>query len=973
MIKSTINFLRYFVQLLITAGCLHSLSFGQYPVYKSFDIRSENTKPRILKLFVDHNGLIWTGTDKGIFTFDGISFTKIPGTDSIENSVSAFFEDRTFNLWAGYENGRIIRIKNQKINSSTLKTPLSKSAISAIAGDGSRIYFSTHGEGVYCLENELVKNISSSNGLSDDYCYDMVILPDNRICIATDAGLNFVTYQDGIKKIEMLGTSEGLPDDIVKALDIDKNNILWIGMQENGIVRYDLNSKKLLPFSGHDYWIYGQINNILCVDDLLYIATDDKGIIIADKEDHYSLLHLEGDRNIKTNDLIIDQENNLWIAESIHLYRTSGNKIELIKSIGNKQLKFIHCITCDKNGGLWFSPDQQLGYINYDEKGRQIYKEYKILDGQFDIVSLYFDPYGFLWIGTMGSGVYRFNPINGHVRKVTETTNVESSSILSINGKGNEVWIAGFNSVMKLSITKNGDSENALIERLNEFNDSRLLSDYVYTIFIDSKERLWFGTDANGIYNYDGVNLKNISIPENAVHSFTEDKNGRIWFSTADAGLGYIDSDNKIFKFQTKDGLSDPSPTSLICDKSGNIIVVHSNGFDVLNPETKNIIYHSSEENLADLNCDLNSITMTPDNNIWMGTEQGILFYKPASDLKIERPKIVIQSVSLFLDKIDPAMKKVFRSDENNLRFDYDGLWYIDPQRINYYYMLEGYSNKWELTKDHTVSFPKLPTGKFVFRIKSSLNNSIGNSDEASFSFEILPPLWQRWWFRILSAGLVALIIVFIIKRREEGLRKFERLQKEKIEFQFETLKSQVNPHFLFNSFNTLLSVIENTPKNAVKYVEKLSEFFRNIITYRDKNVITIEEELNILGNYLFIQKERYGENLQVEINVDKDSQIKYCIAPMTLQLLAENAIKHNAVSRETPLKISITNDEKRLIVSNNINLKITPEKSAGFGLQNIKSRYALLSNDKLEIFKDERKFVVYIPLIRLKNEYFNR
>ena len=948
-------------------------TFSQQPVFKSFDIRTENTRPRILKLLLDHNGRIWTGTDKGVFTFDGINFSKVYSSDTSKSIVCALFEDKLFCIWAGFENGKIICIKNQTVIPFNPEEGFPKVAISSFTEDNEgRIYFSTKGEGIYCIEKNRTYNINHDDGLSDDYCYGMIKFPDQRMCVATDAGLNFVSFANGKKTISRLGTSEGLPDDIVRALDFDKNEILWIGLQEKGIAKFDFNKNKLTSVHLKEPWNYGQINNILNVDDQLYVATEDKGIVVIDPRGFSSILTLDDDRNIKSNDLLLDVENNVWIAESIHLFRTSGNKISFLPAIDNKTLKFIHCIVCDKNGSLWFSPDKQLGQIYQTADGQLKYKEYSVLKKQVDIVTLYIDPYGFIWIGTLGAGVYRFNPANGKVRKVTETTDATNSSILSINGSGDVVWVAGFNSVMKFIIRMNGNSDEAIIKKEPAFNESKLLKDYVYSVFIDSKGRPWFATDGNGVYFYDGKNLNNIPVYENAVHSFTEDKKGRIWFSTADAGLQYLDTDQKIKNFQTKDGLSDPSPTSLICTKTGNIIVINSNGFDVLNPDTKSIIYHSSEETLADINCDLNSVAISPDSSIWMGTERGILQYRPSSDMKLQRPKIVLQSVSMFLKAIDFHNQNKFKADENNFRFDYDGLWYIDPQRINYLFLLDGYSSKWVSTKDHTVTFPKLPPGKYTFRIKASLNSNFEHVEEASYSFEIMPHIWQRWWFRISIAGIIALLILFMIRRREDRLRKFDRLQKEKIEFQFETLKSQVNPHFLFNSFNTLISVIENTPKNAIEYVERLSEFFRNIVTYRDKNLISVAEELSVLDNYIFIQKKRYGDNLRLDILLDENTRTRNCLAPLTLQLLAENAIKHNAVSKESPLIITITSENDKMIIGNNINPKIARESSVGFGLQNIKSRYELLTDEKVEIIREEKKFIVKIPLIQFKHERFN-
>lgn len=958
----------FFVIVFLFTGLIPS--FGQQPLYKSFDIRSENTRPRILKLFLDHNGLIWAGTDNGIFTFDGINFIKIYSQDTVKTLVSTFFEDHSSNIWVGYENGDIIRIKNNIITPFYPKEATPKAAISGIAeDDNGRMFFSTKGEGVICAEGNHIFIINQDNGLSDGYCYEMKKLDDNRICLGTDAGLNLISFVQGKISVKEFGTSDGLPDDVVRAIAIDKNNMMWVGFQENGLAKYDCNKNKLSAIHLKHPWKFGQVNDILIVDDQLWIATEENGIVIIDRDGYSRKLRLDNERTIKPNDLLLDFENNVWIAESIHLYRTSGNKITFLQTAGEKSLKFIHCIASDKKGGIWFSPDQKLGHLYRNSNGELNYNEYPITEKITDIVSLYFDPYGFLWIGTLGEGVFRFNPSSGKLRKITETTNASSSNIMSINGTKDIVWIAGFNSVMKFIISDRGNSDDAQINREVVFTGSLLLNDYVYSVFLDSKGDPWFATDGNGVFYWKENSLKNIPVFENAIHSFAEDEKGRIWFTTADAGLQFLDVNKSVNKFQTRDGLSDPSPTSILCMKNGELIIVHANGFDILNPDSKRIIYHSSEENLSDINCDLNSLTISPDSNVWIGTERGIIIYKPSADIKHKWPKVVLHSVSVFLEKTDLINKRNFDWDENNLRFDYYALWYSDPQRVNYQYILDGYSSKWELTKDHTVTFPKLPPGKYVFRIKASLNGIFDKAEEISYTFEITPPYWQRLWFRLIAAGIIVATILLFIRRRDNRLRKFDRLQKEKIEFQFETLKSQVNPHFLFNSFNTLISVIENTPKNAVEYVEKLSEFFRNIVTFRDKNLIRVSEELSLLDNYIFIQKKRYGNNLRLEILMDENSKKNKFVAPLTLQLLAENAIKHNAVSKESPLTITITSENDKMIVSNNINLKITPENSTGLGLQNIKSRYELLTDVKVEVYHDEEKFKVIIPLITVKNE----
>ena len=211
---------------------------------------------------------------------------------------------------------------------------------------------------------------------------------------------------------------------------------------------------------------------------------------------------------------------------------------------------------------------------------------------------------------------------------------------------------------------------------------------------------------------------------------------------------------------------------------------------------------------------------------------------------------------------------------------------------------------------------------------------------------------------------LLASGMFIYIKRRDNHLRKFEALKKEKIEFQFETLKNQVNPHFLFNSFNTLISIIETDKKIAVEYVERLSAFFRSILNYRDKDLISLEEELALASDYFFLQQKRFGASLMMNVHI-QNHLLYHRVPPLALQLLLENAIKHNAVSKETPLLITIATENNMLLVKNNLNPKRNLEASTGTGLSNIANRYKLLSNEEVRLEKTLTEFIVSLPLIK--------
>lgn len=204
---------------------------------------------------------------------------------------------------------------------------------------------------------------------------------------------------------------------------------------------------------------------------------------------------------------------------------------------------------------------------------------------------------------------------------------------------------------------------------------------------------------------------------------------------------------------------------------------------------------------------------------------------------------------------------------------------------------------------------------------------------------------------------------VFLLNKWRFSLAELERFKKENAEFRFESLRSQVNPHFLFNSLNTLSSLVYDNQEKAELFIRELSDVYRYILENRENELIKLEKELLVAKSYIYLNQIRFGENLKVNINIQEQSD-QIMIAPLTLQLLIENAIKHNVISEKKPLFLSIQKNENYLVVKNNLQKKESKDYSSGLGLKNIKSRYSFLSEKEVGIFEDEKEFVVKIPLI---------
>ncbi|MBK5280160.1 MAG: histidine kinase [Bacteroidia bacterium] len=222
---------------------------------------------------------------------------------------------------------------------------------------------------------------------------------------------------------------------------------------------------------------------------------------------------------------------------------------------------------------------------------------------------------------------------------------------------------------------------------------------------------------------------------------------------------------------------------------------------------------------------------------------------------------------------------------------------------------------------------------------------------------------------------IISLIITFLISLFLHG-REFllqwkrsaveaEKYQKESIMAQYNSLKSQVNPHFLFNSLNALTNLVYEDQDKAAKFIKQLSEVYRYVLDTQSKEVVPLKEELEFLDSYLFLQKIRFGDNLNIEVELTKTQSM---LAPLALQLLIENAIKHNIVSSDDPLTIRLTEQGKFIVVENSLQRKTTiGEPSQGIGLENIRNRYKFLSPLPVEVNETDGKFIVKLPLIEVE------
>ncbi|MDO6738305.1 histidine kinase [Wenyingzhuangia sp. 2_MG-2023] len=229
---------------------------------------------------------------------------------------------------------------------------------------------------------------------------------------------------------------------------------------------------------------------------------------------------------------------------------------------------------------------------------------------------------------------------------------------------------------------------------------------------------------------------------------------------------------------------------------------------------------------------------------------------------------------------------------------------------------------------------------------------------------------------------LISLIIVvafnafYFFKKFQEGRVKDSQIIAKTETAKFESLKNQLDPHFLFNSLNVLTSLIDENPMAAQKFTTGLSKVYRYILEQKDKDLVLVRDEIKFAKSYMQLLKTRFEEGVEFEISEELET-MELKIVPLSLQLLLENAVKHNSITPKKPLNIKIYKENNQLVVQNSYHPKQVLEKSTKVGLENIKQRYALITNEKMEVIQEDNLFIVKLPFLTkniklMKTPYLN-
>lgn len=906
------------------------------------------------------DGQLWLGLSHGLATFDGWDMHQ--HTLDQGGAITTIFPSPDGTLWLGTDHGGVGKLQGDAViwTDSTGNAPRSRIIYLAMAGD--TLLAVTATAGLYCYANSQWTYLEIQGYQPGLSIYDAVLSREDKLWLAGDQGLFCYDVSSG--SVRLYTMADGLPDIICTALSLSEGGTLWVGTFDSGIASFDDKADRFLRVMDKP-WQAGEVSSLKeLADGSVWITTARAGLVEWHPSLPDSVSAVRGLTPVslrKTKGLVTDREGSVWTIGDNALINLRPC-VAIFHEPAGEAAGEILAVHVGDNGAVYLSTP--TGVYATTSGGHREWRKMLIagLTPNDMVVTMQQDEAGNLWLGTFGQGLIRVTP-SGRTDRFTEQDGLVNDNVLDLAVSGDTLWMATLGGVGCVPL--HGAGTNAGYSFINYTTEDGLGTNYVYQVYPDSKGRIWFATDGKGLSLLENGRFRQFDkqhgLSSEVVYSITEDQNGLIWFSALHAGIYSFDGAT-FRQFTRQEGLHGVDVVALSATDAGHLVIVHEEGVDLLDTRSLQLIHLEDEIGLPRTNANLNVLDKSRSGDVWVGMQNGLLRYRVAGAKQAFAPQLSIRG--LLIDRrpapLSSAMRLAYR--QNHLTFLYAGIWFSSPEMVLYQHRLQGFDTTWVTTRDRQVSYPGLPPGEYTFSVRCSVDGVFDSEQPVSVSFVVLRPFWQTWWFVSLMVILLAASLYLYVTLREKRIRQWQQLERDKIEFQFQTLRSQISPHFLFNSFNTLLTMIEDDKEQAAAYVQTMSDFFRDILSYRDVDLIPLKDELEVLQRYFALQQQRFGNNLQ--LLVDLPDLEHAMIPPLTLQLLVENAIKHNVVSKAKPLTVQISTEGNRLIVRNNLQLKQETEVSTRVGLSNIAKRYQLLSSEPVELAADDHYFTVRLPII---------
>jgi ligand-binding sensor domain-containing protein len=936
-------------------GLLPLSGFAQFPYTRVLEVRAGQQRPAIHRLAQDAHGMFWLASDLGLIRTDGERVEVMLRAE--QDKVLAIHADG-LKVYAAFASGLIVRCSPHSCDTLLLDQELARAPVHAMATDPSgRLWLGTYGAGIRVVENGRMTVLGQADGLRDVHANAVKALPDGRIVVATDQGL--AVFTDPSCAPRLLGEPEGVPDNLTLCLAVDDAGMVWVGTDQQGIFRWDPTGSEGIDLLDPK-WANGRVVSLAAHQGHVWVGTSGGDVFVYDLQQEGGRYHFrERERSQPVLDMLVDREGAAWWCSASDRIHRADPAILIVPEHEGMDLRGATAIAADPRGRIWFAtPDGVHGHATAFTDEHHLARAPMKVDAATPVVTMAASADGTLWAGTFGGGVQAMSdpaaamPRPHELRKINE-------NVLAVRTAANHTWFATFDGLAE------HDAEGRV--QLHPLP----APGFVYDVLPLLDGTVLAATDGQGVLLLDPAASRWRQLTSGGTYySLASDGAGTAWAVGPHTGICRVWPD-----IGTCVGVQLPpfngEVHALVWHKGG-LLVFGNTGTLAYDPATGSTSDVTARLGLSGMVASLNAVTVDANGSLWIATQQGLLRMRPSPWHLSDRVPMAVTALRSG-DAVLPMDGTVHLAhDHERITIRFTAPHYVDPGAVRFEYRMLGLDPRPQITRDRELGFPALPPGRYTFKIRAFAGETAGDAEWIAIPFTVGRPIWLRPWFLVLAAVLLAGSLVLLIRTRDRRLRERERLEREKVRFQLEALRSQVDPHFLFNSFNTLVELIERDPTHAVEHVEQLSLFFRNILLVRDRELVTVEDELELVRNYFALEERRFGSAIRLHVDVDPRDRGLF-IVPLTLQLLVENALKHNVATLQQPLVITVSSVDGGLLLHNALQPRRSPPRSTGFGLESIRKRYMALTQRPIRTDAGGGSFTVWIPLITANESAHHR
>lgn len=912
----------------------------------------------------DQLGYMWFATPSGLYRYDGILFKNIrspldkPGR-AISNILQTVYTSKNGTIWLGGFN----TLQWYNPNKNLFWGPQYKNSVVTKLCDAYILNFTEDGKKMWIATSN--NNFFQFNGNDSSFTHFGNALPKT----ASKSTLKIILIKNNLWVVQSEGIYLFSEDVIFKAFypseasisnaTYDNDKIL-ITTYQSGLIEFDI-SKRRYNYKNL-FNVHLKTNNLFCINNSLpnelwigsyplykiNITTNTISTIPLSAMNEYGL------KASKIGSIYTDRERNIWICGNtgLSMLPWQNQQIETIQLIDNRKIivEPLNVFAVNNSDNLIISNISNNGVIYYDA-------QHKSISSIKDYTQKQAHPKQFTGIvQTKDGNIYTADNTNFYKFLVNEKKLVlfplkdQNNKSITLVGrnvydkKGN-VYIASNNNGFYIW--------NTITNKLTHFNKWDVIADLqdktdntILPSYLDSKGNVWFtgtvgvyklNTNENKFYHY--AYMQNAEIPLLSKSNFiVEDKFGHYWITTNNNGLYelYFDNNKEMVKnFTQNSGIGLPSDylIKIKADlKDSSLWITYNSGLLKFDPIQKKVLTIFKKQNGLWDDAGGNTFNITPNNKLVQ------LFYGGMSTIDLNTyqfnetpPSLVFNSIKVLdvekkynIDIDNPILHLSYK--ENFLQFEFAALTYNNSNQVQYCYQLIGVDADWIFCgKRNTISYSGLPSGSYTLKIKAANNDGLWSTKELVIKIIIHPPIYKTWWFIALSIALLFGLAYTWNRYRINQVRQKEILkatfQEQIAQTEMKALRAQMNPHFIFNSLNSIQKyILENNHFEASQYLTKFSRLIRLILDHSNQNNILLSSEIELLKLYVEMESLRFDNKFDYTIYVTADISTETIEIPsMLVQPYVENAIWHGLLHKENKGLLTIIfakNEENELIAT---------------------------------------------------------